>query len=125
MTKEERHIAVLNRMLENMDVYDSIQPTTRRKNAIKAAIKALEQQPVIITNNVEYSRIICQLPPVTSQQKYGKWIIIDDCEQFIAKCSECGRIEDSRMISKYLYCHCGAKMQEGEGECIARKECRR
>ena len=45
MTNEERHIAVLNRMLENMDVYDSIQPTTERKKAIKAAIKALEQQP--------------------------------------------------------------------------------
>lgn len=50
------------------------------------------------------------LPPVTPQQKTGRWIIIDDCEQFIAKCSECGRIEDSRMISKYPYCHCGAKM---------------
>ena len=55
-----------------------------------------------------------KLPPVTPQQKYGKWIIVDDCEQFIAKCSECGRIEDSRMISNYPYCHCGAKMQESE-----------
>lgn len=45
MKNEERHIAVLNRMLESMDVYDSIQPTTERKKAIKAAIKALEQQP--------------------------------------------------------------------------------
>lgn len=53
------------------------------------------------------------LPPVTPQ-KYGKWIIIDDCEQFIAKCSECGRLYDSRIISKYPYCHCGAKMQESE-----------
>jgi hypothetical protein len=44
--------------------------------------------------------------------KMGHWIIIDDCEKFIAKCSECGRIEDSRMISKYPYCHCGAKMVE-------------
>jgi hypothetical protein len=57
-------------------------------------------------------QMIHALPSVT--QKYGKWIIIDDCEQFIAKCSECGRIEDSRMISKYPYCHCGAKMQESE-----------
>lgn len=54
------------------------------------------------------------LPPVQPAQKVGKWIIVDDCEQFIAKCSECGRIEDSRMISKYPYCHCGAKMQEGD-----------
>jgi len=43
--------------------------------------------------------------------KKGKWIIIDDCEKFIAKCSECGQVEDSRMISKYPYCHCGAKME--------------
>lgn len=46
MTREERHIAVLNRMLESMDVYDSIQPTTERKKAIKAAIKALSQEPI-------------------------------------------------------------------------------
>jgi hypothetical protein len=51
-----------------------------------------------------------KLPPVTPNRKYGKWIIIDDCEQFIAKCSECGRIEDSRMVSKYPYCHCGCRM---------------
>lgn len=58
-----------------------------------------------------------ELPPVTPKQKYGKWIVIDDCEQFIAKCSECGRLYDSRLISKYPYCHCGAKMfdpQESE-----------
>ena len=42
MTREERHIAVLSRLLENMDVYDSVQPTEKRKKAIKAAIKALE-----------------------------------------------------------------------------------
>ena len=48
-------------------------------------------------------------------RQMGKWIIIDDCERFIAKCSECGRIEDSRMINKYPYCHCGAKMVESQG----------
>ena len=52
------------------------------------------------------------LPPVNPQPKTGHWIIIDDCEHFIAKCSECGRREDSRMISLYPYCHCGAKMVE-------------
>ena len=45
MTREERHIAVLIRLLENMDVYDSVQPTEERKKAIKAAISALEQEP--------------------------------------------------------------------------------
>ena len=46
------------------------------------------------------------------EPKTGHWIIIDDCEKFIAKCSECGQIEDSRMIGKYAYCHCGARMSE-------------
>lgn len=41
----------------------------------------------------------------------GKWIIVDDCEQFIAKCSICGRIEDSRMVKDYPFCHCGAAMR--------------
>ena len=45
----------------------------------------------------------------------GKWIIVDDCEQFIAKCSVCGRIEDSRMVKDYPFCHCGADMR-GKGE---------
>ena len=52
------------------------------------------------------------LPSVTPQSEIGHRIIVDDCEKFIAKCSECGRIEDSRMKSKYSYCHCGAKMKE-------------
>ena len=51
---------------------------------------------------------------VTPKPKTGRWIIVDDCERFIAKCSECGQIEDSRMINKYPYCHCGAKMAESE-----------
>lgn len=42
----------------------------------------------------------------------GHWIIIDDCEKFIAKCSECGEVVDSRMINDYPYCHCGARMVE-------------
>lgn len=49
----------------------------------------------------------------------GHWIIIDDCELFMAKCSECGEIVDSRMINKYPYCHCGARMidpQKSEDE---------
>jgi hypothetical protein len=50
------------------------------------------------------------------EPKTGHWIIIDDCELFMAKCSECGEIVDSRMISKYPYCHCGAKMVESEAE---------
>lgn len=135
MTNEERHIAVLNRMLESMDVYDSIQPTTERKKAIKAAIKALEQQPCedaisrqavldyidkmpneltadgrrMIRRRTLEEYISDTLPPVTPTQKYGKWI---DREMYDAdrwKCSECGRTEQY----KENYCpNCGACMVE-------------
>ena len=44
----------------------------------------------------------------------GEWIIVDDTEKFIAKCSICGRIEDSRMVKDYPFCHCGAKMKGGK-----------
>ena len=61
----------------------------------------------------EIRQAIKDLSPVKLQEpKTGHWIIIDDCEKFIAKCSECGQIEDSRMIGKYAYCHCGARMSE-------------
>ena len=64
-------------------------------NDIKAIEKAIE--------------LIKDIP--SAEPKTGHWIIIDDCEKFIAKCSECGQIEDSRMIGKYAYCHCGARME--------------
>ena len=51
--------------------------------------------------------------PLRSQ---GEWIIVDDTEQFIAKCSICGRIEDSRMVKDYPFCHCGADMRKGGAE---------
>ena len=47
-----------------------------------------------------------------TERPKGKWIIVDDCEQFIAKCSVCGRIEDSRMVKDYPFCHCGADMRK-------------
>ena len=56
-------------------------------------------------------------PSVTPQPKRGKWIIVDDCEHFIAKCDRCGNVIDSRILSwhpeKYAYCSsCGADMRE-------------
>lgn len=96
------------------------------KNACEMAIKALDQEPCddcISRESVKaykyhrtmypnFEDYVDMLPSVTPQPKMGYWIIIDDCELFMAKCSECGEIVDSRMISKYPYCHCGAKMEE-------------
>lgn len=57
------------------------------------------------------------LPEIDAEPiKHGHWIIIDDVEKFIAKCSECGRVEDTRWIEDYPYCHCGAKMDLKDGE---------
>lgn len=60
-----------------------------------------------------------ELPSIQPKEKTGKWIIIDDTEQFTAKCSECGRIVDSRDIhywgKDFAYCgKCGAKMEVKE-----------
>ena len=66
---------------------------------------------VSIKDNVDVKKITDAIKSL-EKPKTGHWIIIDDCEKFIAKCSECGQIEDSRMIGKYAYCHCGARMIE-------------
>jgi len=75
-----------------------------------SAIRVLEREAYLKCEHDKeaYKMAISAL----KRERKGHWIIIDDCEKFIAKCSECGRIEDSRMISKYPYCHCGARMVE-------------
>ena len=67
----------------------------------------------------KYSRIICQLPPVTPQPKTGRWIDYRD-EGFV-ECPFCGHAtncEDD--IDELHYCfYCGCRMvepQESEGK---------
>lgn len=56
--------------------------------------------------------IINQMPSVYPKRPKGKWIIVDDCEQFIAKCSVCENIEDSRLVHKINFCpNCKTKME--------------
>ena len=87
-----------------------------RQEAIDAANKVIERDTSgnndVVNAMIAWSAYIKSLPSVKPQEPTGHWIIIDDCEKFIAKCSECGQIEDSRMIGKYAYCHCGARMSE-------------
>ena len=70
-----------------------------------------------------YVEYIKNLPPVTPQQKYGKWIRWyeqkenDWCIENIphCKCSECGKEYDPHSSQFIKYCNeCGAKMQESE-----------
>lgn len=54
---------------------------------------------------------IKERPIVQSDRQQGKWIIIDDCEQFIAKCSICSKTQDSRKINEFEFCpNCGSSM---------------
>ena len=67
----------------------------------------------------EYSRIICQLPSVTPQQKYGKWIddgwYADGHSHKVFHCSECGHnvLGFKEDLSKFCP-NCGAKMRGAE-----------
>lgn len=55
----------------------------------------------------EYSKIICQLPPVKPAEKTGHWIDHQEDRWIYAKCSECETVHDTRTN----YCpHCGEKM---------------
>lgn len=60
-----------------------------------------------------FQKTVCENKLYCPARPKGEWIIIDDTEKFIAKCSICGRIEDSRMVKDYPFCHCGAKMKGG------------
>jgi len=124
MTREEAINILYGIRADNLNLDDAY--TKDKYDALTMAIKALEPELFddgTLTVNVEdgnkVSRVlVCGenhfggLYYPEQEAKTGHWIIIDDCEHFIAKCSECGRIEDSRMINKYPYCHCGAKMVE-------------
>ena len=74
----------------------------------KDCLKGGGEQFVMAVDDIAYLPIV-DAEPV----KHGHWIIIDDVEKFLAKCSECGRVEDTRLIKDYPYCHCGAKMDGG------------
>lgn len=135
MTREEK-IAILKDIIDGEIVHPQV-----RKDVGAWAINELEQEPCedCISRQATVGRL-CRVadfmnekreglgspyvmaalliqdnkeefPPVTPQPKMGKWLIVDDCEHFIAKCSECGRVEDSRLINNYPYCHCGVKME--------------
>ncbi len=49
------------------------------------------------------------------KQLSAHWIIVEDCEPFIAKCSACGHIEDSRLVDRIPRCSkCGAEMENSK-----------
>jgi len=136
MTREEA-ITKLKSFCHNCEKFPTCVNTDKECfKALETAIEVLEQEPCdcitlrLKKGALKYSdkdyvvykkewlkkwwQPELELLGIQPKPKTGHWIIIDDCEHFIAKCSQCGRIEDSRMINKYPYCHCGAKMEEKE-----------
>lgn len=69
------------------------------------------------TFNDECERIALNMGiQALKERPQGEWILVDDTEKFIAKCSVCGRTEDSRMIKYHPFCHCGARMKGSDNE---------
>ena len=110
MTNEEV-IEAWKRMYSEIDKDNWLFVGTINPEMVARAIKALETGEIYITGE-DYNLYMegYKAGKKDFEPEQGEWIIIDDCEQFIAKCSVCGRIEDSRMVKDYPFCHCGAKM---------------
>lgn len=92
-----------------------IEQTLRTLQSMREKYKRPKQIDNDIAFNSEilgYLKELQEFKSNSAERPTGKWIIIDDTEKFIAKCSVCGRIEDSRMVKDYPYCHCGARMED-------------
>ena len=81
----------------------------------EAIIRRLECLYREAEGNSDKEALFYGIEALKEQRPHGKWIIVDDCEHFMAKCSVCGRIEDSRLVKYYPFCRCGADMRK-EGE---------
>ena len=83
------------------------------KEMFKKSIDATDTMNQALENLIQSIYLKGYNEALEQEPKTGHWIIVDDCEKFIAKCSKCGQLKDSRMISKYSYCpNCGAKMEK-------------
>ena len=84
----------------------------------KDAIEVLRKIGLCIPTGVidpsDFYLVLALAIKALEERPQGKWVIVDDTEKFIAKCSVCGRIEDSRMVKEYPFCHCGAEMKGGD-----------
>ena len=90
----------------------------------EAVIEWLKAKDIIKLSSQEETarKELKALPPVTPQQKYGKWIVVSDGygdRAYICECSEC---KDTVWVykdanRKWNFCpSCGAKMQERSDE---------
>lgn len=90
-----------------------------RENTLKAMIEQLgiRNEDYLIPAEATLYKVVKNMPPVTPQQKMGKWLIkrINDCDHAI--CSVCN--DDSYLspewdaLELYKYCpNCGSKMSE-------------
>lgn len=127
MTREEAQIVIGNIPL-NPEALDDCYSITDYQEAKAMAIKALEQEPIILKVNDKQLKGLKELihdnplcvaiaeSKAEQDPKTGHWIDRQEGRWIYAKCSECGTIHDTQTN----YCpNCGAKMiepQESEGK---------
>lgn len=88
-----------------------------QRNMIYAVLQWLDKAPRIDAEPVRHGKwiVVCDTHDVTEDDYWGR--------EWYAKCSECGRMiplndyicetqSPEKALTKYPYCHCGARMDE-------------
>ena len=92
-----------------------------REDTLKAIIENLgirSKEYLLEAEKVVY-KTVENMPPVTPQQKSGKWILLDECTNSGYYCSNCQKklVKEgwSQTVKKIKYCpNCGARMESEE-----------
>ncbi len=99
-------------LIHDLEKIISDKPVSIFTDGIVRAINVIDNARPVDAYSFEQVKDLVDLNKKLSEERpTGEWIIVDDTEKFIAKCSVCGRIEDSRMVREYPFCHCGARMR--------------
>lgn len=97
-----------------------------REDTLKAMIEQLgiRNEDYLIPAEATLYKVVKNMPPVTPQQKTGRWIAYEvrlpDRTILNYRCSACGRKligYNTETLNEAPFCHCGAKMQEAVEEC--------
>lgn len=113
--KEALDVAI--KALEQQSCDDAI----NREDTLKAMIEQLgiRNEDYLIPAEATLYKVVKNMPPVTPQQKMGRWIAYEvrlpDRTILNYRCSACGRKligYSTETLSEAPFCHCRAKMQE-------------
>jgi hypothetical protein len=105
---------VYNRIGCDFIYYPDIDEINAELNKYKSYVeedKNLDPHPCRDCGQDTASCCGCEKERAWQIRNKGEWIIIDDCEKFIAKCSKCNSIIDSRHLKDYCP-YCNSKMKK-------------